>query len=114
MRYLICYLITYVFLLVILFIFTYLFPRKSQRLGLNKGLQFILKKYDLTRTKDNIEKISKILVFTNAFILSGPITLVLVSNLSIFYVIGISLVLFLVLIFGLYNFIGFILKKKGW
>jgi len=41
-------------------------------------------------------------------------TIVLFVKLSYFEAIGISLVIFIALILGIYNLIGYILKKKGW
>ncbi|MCH5167326.1 MAG: hypothetical protein J1F35_05475 [Erysipelotrichales bacterium] len=114
MEYLLSYIIIFLVILSVLYIFEYSIKDKNESLGLQKSFRFIKKKYDLKTDKLRTRKLSKIIVIANTFILSIPIYIVMYCNLGYFQVLGISFLIFIVLILIIYNLIGYILKKKGW
>ncbi len=114
MQYLLWYLIIFLIILLVLYILEFYIPDKKNTLGNSKVYNFISKKFNLNIDKKRVRILSKIIVFANTFILSIPIMMVLFINLNYLEVLGISLLIFTVLILIVYNFIGYVLKKKGW
>lgn len=114
MQYLLWYVIIFMVILLVLYIVEFHIPNAKEMLGCSKVFRFITKKYDLSMNKSRVRVLSKVIVVANAFILSIPMMLVLFVKLSYFEAIGISLVIFIALILGIYNLIGYMLKKKGW
>ena len=114
MEYLLSYIIIFLVILCVLYIFEYSIKDKNESLELQKSFRFIKKKYNLKMDKIKTKKLSKIIVIANAFILSIPIYIVMYCNLGYLQVLGISFLIFIVLMLFIYNLIGFILKKKGW
>lgn len=96
------------------YIITYIIPAKKNTLGAQGAFQFVVKKYDLNMDKKRVRLLSKILAFINSFIISIPITIVLFVELDRWIIFLASFILFIVMMLGLYNLVGFILKKKGW
>ena len=97
-----------------IYVITYYIPLKKDTLGNQSSFKYILHKYDLSLDKKRARLLSKVIALTNAFILSIPVMLVLFLNIKRIYIFGIAFVVFVIGIVGLYNLIGFILKKKGW
>ncbi len=114
MQYLFWYVIIFMIILLALYVVEFYIPLRKEILGCSKVFRFITKKYDLSMNKNRVRTLSKLIVVANSFILSIPMTIVLFVKLSYFEAIGISLVIFIALILGIYNLIGYILKKKGW
>ena len=111
-------LITFVISFFIIFIFNYLFnyviKGKNNKLGTQPSYTYIVKKYKLKMDKVKTKKLSKIIVLTNTFIISVPITVFINIEMHLGIVCVISFFAFILMMFSLYNIIGIILRKKGW
>ena len=114
MEFIVMYFLVLILSFLPIYVITYYIPLKRDTLGMQSSFKFIQKKYDLSLDKKRARLLSKIIAFTNAFILSIPVMLVLFADIKRIYLFGIAFVVFIVGIVGLYNLIGFILKKKGW
>lgn len=112
------YVLGYIIILLIIFLAIYIFDftikHKNNSFGLQKSIQYIVHKYKLKMDKVKIRKLSKIICFTNAFIISIPVALIFFLEIDYMMSLFISFVLFIVLLLILYNVLGLILKKKGW
>lgn len=97
-----------------IYIFDFTIKHKNNSLGTQRSFQFIVKKYDLNMNKQRVRLLSKIICFVNAFIISIPITIIMVLDIDYYISLFISFVLFIILILVCYNILGSILKKKGW
>ena len=104
MQYLLWYLIIFLIILLVLYILEFYIPDKKNTLGNSKVYNFISKKFNLNMGKKRVRILSKIIVFANTFILSIPIMMVLFVNLNYLEVLGISLLIFTVLILIVYNY----------
>ncbi len=114
MQYLLWYLIIFLIILLVLYILEFYIPDKKNTLGNSKVYNFISKKFNSNMGKHRVTILRYIMVRDNTFILSITIMMVLFVTLNYMEVLGISLLIFTVLILIVYNFIGYILKKKGW
>lgn len=114
MEYIFSYLIILMVLFMAIYIFDFTIKHKNNSLGTQRSFQFIVKKYDLNMNKQRVRLLSKIICFVNAFIISIPITIIMVLDIDYYISLFISFVLFIILILVCYNILGSILKKKGW
>lgn len=114
MEYIFSYLIILMVLFLAIYIFDFTIKYKNNSLGTQRSFQFIVKKYDLNMNKQRVRLLSKIICFVNAFIISIPITIIMVLDIDYYISLFISFVLFIILILVCYNILGSILKKKGW
>ncbi len=114
MEYIFSYLIILMVLFLAIYIFDFTIKHKNNSLGTQRSFQFIVKKYDLNMNKQRVRLLSKIICFVNAFIISIPITIIMVLDIDYYISLFISFVLFIILILVCYNILGSILKKKGW
>lgn len=108
------FMIIYTIVFLVLYVGMYYFNLKKKNLGLNKGLIYICRRYNLKMGEDEVKKLTKILVLVNSFIISIPVAIVLFFEVNYFISLIMSFVIFIVLILSLYNIIGVILRKKGW
>lgn len=108
------YFMVLVVLILVLYIFEFLVKDKRNNLGTTKSFQFIVRKYKLAMNRMRVRTLSKLIILVNSFILSVPITLMLILDINYYLLLFISLVVFIVLLLSLYNLMGHILEKKGW
>lgn len=108
------YFMVLIVLVLVLYIFEFLVKDKKSSLGTTKSFQFIVRKYNLDMNKQRVRLLSKLIILVNSFILSVPITLMLILEINYYLLLFISLIVFIVLLLSLYNLLGYILVKKGW
>ena len=107
-------LLAYVVMVILILIFSYIIPKKRKRLHLNKGAQFVIRKYKLKKDDKTIDRICLRLVFINALVITPPIVFFWYIRLPYMWVILICLAYFIPTLLGIYNLFGYILQKKGW
>jgi hypothetical protein len=114
MEYILEYFLILIVLFLIIYIFDFTIKSKNNSLGLQKSFQYIVRKYNLSMNKNRTRLLSKIICFVNAFIISIPVTIILLVDINYFLSLVISFISFIILILVFYNITGIILKKKGW
>lgn len=114
MEYIFSYLIILMVLFLAIYIFDFAIKNKNNSLGTQHSFQYIVKKYNLNMNKQRVRLLSKIICFVNAFIISIPITIIIILDIDYYISLFISFALFIILILVCYNILGSILKKKGW
>lgn len=114
MEYILWYIIIFMIIFLVLFIWDFYIPSRKDTLGASKVHKFITRKYNLSMDKKRVRTLAKIIVLSNSFIISIPMTLILFINFNYFASLGISFIIFIILILIIYNLIGYCLKKKGW
>lgn len=114
MEVLLTFLISFFVILIVNYIFNYIIKGKNKKLGTQPSYTYIVKKYKLNMDKQKTKTLSKLIVFINSLIIAIPITVFMFVKMHIALVCVISFVLFILLMFSLYNIIGIVLKKKGW
>lgn len=114
MFYVLWYIMLFVVLYFFMFIFMYVIPKRKGTILGNKGLTYITLKYKLKIDKKKTNKLMRLLVGANAFIVSVPMYMAFFVPTRPIYMVIVCSMLFIVLIVTIYNLIGYILKKKGW
>lgn len=112
------YIFSYLLILLVLFLAVYIFDftikSKNNSLGMQRSLQYIVKRYDLSMNKLRVRLLSKIICFVNAFIISIPVAIIIIWDIDYYISLIVSFVIIIVLMLVCYNLLGSILKKKGW
>ncbi len=114
MKYVLVYLLVLVIILAVFLIFNQVIRKKQDELGLQKSSKYIIKKYKLKDNKSNRNKLSVIMDVVDSFILSIPVFMIIEFDINYWLMVGISLVIYIVLMLIMYNLVGYILSKKGW
>lgn len=114
MQYLISYILVFMIIFIILYIFEFILKDKKNNLGTTKSFNFIVKKYNLNMDRQRVRILSKLIILSNAFIISIPVMLIMMIKIEYYLILIISFVIFIILILIFYNLLGFILVKKGW
>ena len=114
MEYILFYFIVFFVLFLIIYFIWYLPSKRKDKLKKNKGLNFIVKKYDLKMDDNKWKYLGRLFVLVNSLILAVPIEIVFIFDINYILALVISLGIFIVLIYTFYNILGLLLKKKGW
>ena len=101
------------YLLIVLFYFFYLgLYRKNKDYNTMSEVVFLKKQYNLNKSKVSDRKLTWLCVNTNAFIISITGFIVYLIPVKFIFQMLIGFVLLLLLIFGLYEFIGKVILRK--
>ena len=114
MEVLLTFIVSFFVILIVNYIFNYIIKGKNKKLGTQPSYTYIVKKYKLKMDHNKTKILSKTIIFVNSLILAIPITVFMFVETHLALVCVISFVLFILLMFSLYNIIGSVLKKKGW